>query len=152
MAATIDRDDPVTIEHDERAAVAQFLIELDEVGPATRIVTAHGGTIAIPVSLQEVMRQAGEHLAAGDAVAVVPVHRELSTQKAAELLNVSRPYLIQLLEQGDIPFSLVGTHRRIRLDDVLAYRRQRSQQRRAKLREMTQLSQRMGMYDPPETS
>ncbi|HEX5503538.1 MAG TPA: excisionase family DNA-binding protein, partial [Thermomicrobiales bacterium] len=79
----------------------------------------------------------------------VPVYRELTTQQAADLLNVSRQYLIRLLERGDLPFTRTGTHRRIRLDDVLRYKDARSARRREGLRRLTRLSEELGLYDEP---
>ncbi len=81
--------------------------------------------IPVPAVLLELLRAALEEIAAGRGVAVAALDEELTTQEAADLLNVSRPFLIRLLEEGAIPYRKVGTHRRIRLGDLLDYRRTR---------------------------
>ena len=80
-------------------------------------------------------------------MSLVPLKQELTTQEAANLLNVSRPFLIKLLEQGEIPYIKVGSHRRIRFEDLMAYRQQRDLKRRQSLKELTQFSQHEGFYD-----
>lgn len=86
-------------------------------------------TPAISKLLMEVLR----HLSSGDAVTLVPVSQMLTTQQAADILNVSRPYLISLLEKGDIKHDLVGRHRRIKAEDLFAYKRARNKERRGAL-------------------
>lgn len=81
----------------------------------------------------------------GNAVTVMPIHAELSTQEAANLLNVSRPFLVGLLEQGAIPFRKVGAHRRVMAKDVMAYKQKTDQERLSKLSELTAQAQELDM-------
>jgi excisionase family DNA binding protein len=88
-----------------------------------------------------------EVLARGDAVTIVPVGQELTTQQAADLLNVSRQYLIRLLDANALPFTRTGgKHRRLRIEDVLAYKAKRDHERREGLDELAALTQDMGGY------
>lgn len=84
-------------------------------------------------------------LAKGNAVTVAPVHAELTTQQAADLLNVSRPYLIKLLEERRIPYRRVGNRRKVMLVDLLIYQRHDNAQREAILDELTQEAERLGL-------
>lgn len=86
-------------------------------------------------------------LARGDVVAVTPVQTFLGTIEAADLLNVSRPYLVQLLDRGEIPFTMVGTHHRIAFGDAMAYKRRRAATRRAALTRLAQMSEELGLHD-----
>lgn len=91
--------------------------------------------------LMEILKQVAE----GNAVSLVPIQPEVTTQQAADLLNVSRPYLVGLTDKGDLPFRMVGNQRRLPLADVLAYRRENQAKRRDVLREMIALSQELGL-------
>lgn len=115
--------------------------------PMAQLVAPDGEAIELPGSVSAVLIQVVQAMAQGLAVAVMPLHMELTTQEAADLLNVSRQYLVQLLDQGAIPYTKVGTHRRIRFGDLRAYKEIRDQQRRAGLDRLAQLSQELGMYD-----
>ncbi len=88
-----------------------------------------------------------EVLAHGDSITIVPVGKELTTQQAADLLNVSRQYLVRLLNDGRIPFGKTGKHRRLRIEDVLAFGEQRDKDRRSGLRELTRFTDELGGYD-----
>lgn len=84
-------------------------------------------------------------IAEGNAVSVVPVQAELTTQQAADMLGVSRPYLVGLLEKGALPFHKVGTHRRVRFGDLVAYRRREHEARHRALDELARQGQELGL-------
>lgn len=136
MAA--DKDAPLVRELDDALAKNRSTAKL-------RIPS--GEEIELPHSVIEVLVRVVREMARGNAVRVVPVHAELTTQQAADLLNVSRPYLIGLLEEGKMPFRKVGSHRRVRLDDLLAYKDKRDRERRCALDELAAESQELGLYN-----
>lgn len=115
--------------------------------PRCQLVGPNGETIALPESAFYVLERVAEVLARGDAITVVPVGREVTTQQAADLLNVSRQYLVRLLDEGRIQFRKVGKHRRLRIEDVLAYKATRDKDRRAGLRELSRMTEELGGYD-----
>src|SRR5665811_1063446 len=84
-------------------------------------------------------------VAQGNAVSIVPVHHELTTQQAAVLLGVSRPHLVKLVDAGEIPHHKTGSHRRIYFEDLMRYRDVRDAQRAAALRELTRKSAEYGL-------
>ncbi len=102
-------------------------------------------SVAVPREAFELFLEILGQMANGNAVTIVPVHAELTTQEAADMLNVSRPHLIELLEAGKIRFHKVGTHRRIRVSDLLAYRQLDEAERKAVLDELTQEAQKLGL-------
>jgi excisionase family DNA binding protein len=92
-----------------------------------------GGEIPLPNTIYRVLVQALRFLQKGEGVMIVPSTQEMTTQSAADLLGVSRQYVVQLLEEGKIPYHKIGTHRRIAMKDVLAFRKQRDDRREAML-------------------
>jgi excisionase family DNA binding protein len=102
--------------------------------------------LVVPREAAVLLAQVLGYLANGEGVNVMPDSAELTTQQAAEFLNVSRPYLIKLLESEQIPFRRVGTHRRIRFRDLRLYKSQDDLKRRQAADELTQLSQELGLY------
>jgi excisionase family DNA binding protein len=104
-----------------------------------------GGSLVVPREAAELLARILAHMAAGEGVTVIPSHAELTTQQAAEILNVSRPYLIKLLECGAIEYRLVGKHRRVTLASLLAYKREDDRKRRQAADELSSLTQEMGL-------
>lgn len=82
-----------------------------------------------------------EQMAAGNAVTLIPIHAELTTQEAADLLNVSRPFMVKLLEEKKIRYHKVGTHRRIKFEDLMKYRAQIQVESEQAMDELTRLGQ-----------
>lgn len=111
------------------------------------LVGPKGEQIELPESVFRVLRQVVHAMAQDQAVTVVPVHKRLTTQQSADLLGVSRPYLVRLLDEGEIPFTRTGAHRRIRFDDLMAYAERRDEKRREGLARLTQLSEEIGLYN-----
>ena len=93
------------------------------------------------------LRELLEALADGDAPVVVRRASTLTTQQAADMLNVSRPHLVKLIDRGDIPSHKVGAHRRVALDDLLAYRDRQRAEQDAFLDAMTADAEALGLYD-----
>lgn len=100
--------------------------------------------VVLPRRAAQMLVELLAQIANGNAVTLLPVHAQLTTQQAADLLNVSRPFLVKLLESGELPYQMVGTHRRLKAEDVFAYRRQKEQRSRRALAELSQLDQELG--------
>lgn len=108
-------------------------------------VQLDGHDLILPRQAIGLLRDLLAEMALGNAVTVVPTHAEMTTQEAANLLNVSRPYLIKLLEEGEIPFTRTGSHRRIRYQDLLTYKEKREQISEQALQELASEAQELGM-------
>jgi len=113
-------------------------LRLVEDGQETAVVT-------VPTAALTLFLQLLKEMACGHAVTLLPLHTELTTQQAADVLNVSRPFLIRLLQDGQLPYRKVGTHRRVQLRDVLAYKTRTDADRRTALEEITAEAQRLGL-------
>jgi excisionase family DNA binding protein len=113
-----------------------------------RLAGSHGEEVELPASAFHALQLLADGMAKGLTMMLLPQSKELTTQQAADILHVSRPHLIKLLDQGRMPFHQVGTHRRIRIEDLLAYREKRNQHRREQLEELTHISEQLpGGYE-----
>lgn len=127
-------------------AVAAAIKTESSVGTAWELSGPQGQRVKVPASLFAVFGVLAEFLGRGEAVTIMPVDKELTTQQAANLLNVSRQYLVKILEKGEIPFTKTGRHRRVLVEDVMRYKVSRDQRRRASLDKLTALSEDFGGY------
>ncbi len=126
----------------------QRLIPLARSGRPLTIRVPNAGLeeiIKLPAGAVKLLAKILEDMAAGRAVMILPQEAELTTQQAANFLNVSRPFLIRLLEGGTMPFRLVGTHRRIRFEDVRRYKESIDAKRRKVLDRLAAEAQELGM-------
>ena len=103
------------------------------------------GTVKLPATAVRMLIHILEEMARGNAMTLIPVHAELTTQQAAGMLNISRPSLIQLLDEGKIEYRRVGTHRRVRFEALMAHKRRTDAERRAVLAELAAYDQELGL-------
>lgn len=130
-------------------SIHELVAMLDTAGADrnTTLTGPNGEHLVVPPEIFEVLRRVVDAMANGQAVTIAPVHQRLTTQEAAELLGISRPTFIKLLESGAIPFEQPGRHRRVRLTDVLEYGESSSAERRAALDRMVDIAADADMYE-----
>lgn len=153
MAVATSVETPLEPEQARTAgeAARQLAEYLSAAQPADRLVLraeeagAASPPLIVPAAALHLFQTVLNALAAGNAVTVVPIDAELTTQQAADLLNVSRPYVVKLIETDKLPARLVGTHRRILVKDLLEYRRRDDEQRGHLLDELTAEAQELGL-------
>jgi excisionase family DNA binding protein len=143
--------DPGDVDAEIAERAARRIREYLDGHPDDELIEALGevGTedaLVIPRATAVMFAQILDLLAQGSGVQIFPKEVELSTQHAADMLNVSRPYLIGLLEDGQIPFRKVGRHRRIRLEDLMDYKRRDDLSRRVAADKLAELSEDLDLY------
>ena len=142
--------DHTVLPPEDDATFRRLVAQLDDLR-AAELVLADGTRLPLPEPIAEVLSEVAHALAQGQAVTVAPQHTTLTTQQAADLLGVSRPTLVKLLESGELPYTQPGRHRRIRLTDLLAYRERIRTERKEGLDELARISEGAGMYDDEVT-
>lgn len=103
--------------------------------------------IKIPLKALKLLAVILKATSQGKPISIVPIATEITTQAAAEILGCSRPYLISMLEKGEIPFTKVGKHRRIKYEDVLIYKKKNKTKQKNLLIEMMRVDEELGLYD-----
>jgi excisionase family DNA binding protein len=142
----VQAKDPQTaadIDVEALRAIEQLLAS----SPDSSLRAPSGKSVQLPASLRALLLQAVQDLAGGKAISLVASEKELTTQQAADMLNISRPYLITLLERGELPFHKTGSHRRVPLAALLEYKRRRDEGRRSTLSQITREAQELGLYE-----
>jgi len=128
------RMEPVRAPREEYEDLAKLSAALraEERTKECKLVGPHGESV-VPEAVFHALARVVEVLAKGDAITIVPVGKELTTQQSADLLNVSRQYLVKLIEDGRIACKKTGRHRRLRIEDVLEFKRKRDEARQDEL-------------------
>jgi excisionase family DNA binding protein len=116
-------------------------------GQSPSLKVGRGKEIPLPESLINLFSQALTKAAAGKKIIIVEEDDEVSPEKAAEFLHISRPFLVKRLDAGEIPFYWVGTHRRILMSDLIEYKQKRKERSREILQQMREEAEEMGLYE-----
>ena len=125
-----------------RASAAELSKLLNEKPEADRAaIKLDDHDLILPRQALILLRDLLTDMAQGNVVTVVPMHAEMTTQQAADILNVSRPYLVKLLETGTLGFTRVGTHRRIRFEELMAYKQKLKEQSSRAMDELAKQAQ-----------
>lgn len=103
--------------------------------------------IKIPISVLKLLAKILEETGKGNPISIVPIATELTTQSVAEVLGCSRPHVVKLLEQGEIPYTKVGKHRRVKYEDVVRYRKELKNLQRKNIQRLMELDEESGLYD-----
>src|SRR5258708_47888 len=137
--------DPISVPETQGGQIRD-LRRLIQRGDA-KFVGPDGHQIPIPEPIHDLLLEILKNLQAGKAISIVPEHQQLTTQRAANILGVSRPFLVGLFENGSIPFHMVCSHPRICLPDLLDYKRRRDEARHEAINSMARTEMEAGTYD-----
>jgi len=127
-------------------ALASMLEELDTENPEIEIEET-SEKVRVPLSALKLLAKILEETSKGRLISIVPIATEMTTQAAAELLGCSRPHLIKLLEKGEINYTKVGKHRRIRYEDIVKYKKELKARQKQLLIDIMKSDEESGLYD-----
>ena len=139
--------DPVSVPDSQGEQVHALHQLLQREGKAFLIGKGGEPAIEIPGAVYDLLLKIVRVLEQGNAISIVPVTQDLTTQQAAELLHVSRPFFIKLLESGKMQHHMTGTHRRVYLQDLMAYKQNRDQEKHKAIERMAADADKAGLYD-----
>jgi excisionase family DNA binding protein len=145
----MNRTNEAKVTSETALLAAQVLARLGD-NPMAIGAAGAADNMTLPPHVADTIRQVLVNLAAGRDVAVSERREELTPNEAAVFLNVSRPYVVKLLDEGVLPFREVGTHKRIPYADLAAYKQEQRARSRVAMTELVRLSQEMGLYDDPQ--
>ncbi len=120
-------------------------VEATDADAEFRVRLEGGEELRLPSAVKTLLMHLLTEMSRGNAVTIIPIHAELTTQEAADFLNVSRPYLVGLLERGEIGFHHVGTHRRVKFQDLAAYKNKQELERETAMVELANQAQELDM-------
>ena len=127
-------------------ALARVLEQLREDNPEIEIEETKD-KIRVPLGALKLLAKILEATSQGKLVSIVPVATEMTTQAAADLIGCSRPHLVKLLEEGQIPFTKIGRHRRVKFEDVMAYKKRMKAEQEKLIIEIMNADEESGLYD-----
>lgn len=136
---------PVVLPDSDERQIRELHRMLQLGSPA--LVGADGERLELPNAVYRLLKDIVRNMQLGRAIVLIPENQQLTTQRAADLLGVSRPHFIKLLEAGDLPYHKVGSHRRIYLKDLIAYQKRRDSERKAALDRIAREAFESGLYD-----
>ena len=137
--------EPVTVPESDEAQIRELNRMLQLGAPA--LVGADGERLELPEVVFGLLKDIVRNMQLGRAIILIPENQQLTTQRSADLLGVSRPHLIRILQSGELPYHKVGSHRRIYLKDLIAYQKRRDSERKAALDQIAREAFESGLYD-----
>ena len=137
--------EPIALPESEEAQIRELNRMLQGGTPA--LIGADGEKVELPEAVYRLLKDIVRNMQLGRAIVLIPESQQLTTQRAADLLGVSRPYLIKLLESGELPYHKAGSHRRIYLRDLIAYKKRRDAERKEALNRIAREAYEAGLYD-----